>query len=117
MSGPVRGLTIIGVKTDFTEGTRVISRVADLARSFAGVLTWEVFGDEASGTLILISSYESEQAIAEWEDRVTEAGLRPHMAQNLEVLSDYALTPIETEGGLAAIRAGAWIQASLVASK
>lgn len=117
MTARVRGLTVIEITSDLEQGTSVISRIADLAGRFTGVLSWEVFGDEDSGTLLLISSYESEDAVAEWEDGVTQAGLRPDIAENLHVVADYALTPITGEPGLEAVRSGTWIQARLIASK
>lgn len=104
-------LIAIGRVKDYQATVDVVHTVAELAAELRGVLVWEAFIDEATGTLILNEMFASDAALAEYEETVSQRGLRPVIGAAMDLERLMVLSPIEnpkinqTLDSLSAIRA------------
>ena len=115
--GPVRGLSILKVKSDYQSATDVVLRSCEVARSLDGVISWEMFGHPETGVFVLDESWESEDALVQYEQSITQAGLRPDLESNFTLDFDFALTQIENPQIVAMMKEFGSIQATAIASK
>ncbi len=76
-----------------------------------------MFGDPETGVFVLDESWESEDALVQYEQSITQAGLRPDLESNFTLDFDFALTQIENPQIVAMMKEFGSIQATAIASK
>jgi hypothetical protein len=64
---------------------KLLNRVCDIASDVDGVTVWEAFVEDGGTFMYLNERFSSEQAFLEYESAVGAEGLRPRIAEALEL--------------------------------
>lgn len=107
----------IGRVKDYNAAVDAVQTVAALAAELDGVLIWEAFVDEASGTLLLNEKFASDAALAEYEKTVSQRGLRPVIGAAMDLEQLMVLSTIEDPSLNQALDALGAIRATRIAAK
>ena len=107
----------IGRVKDYNATVDAVQSVAAIAAELDGVLKWEAFIDEASGTLVLTEEFASDAALAEYEKKVSQGGLRPVIGAAMDLEQLMVLSRIEDPSLNEALDDLGAIRATKIASK
>lgn len=110
-------LLVTGHVKDYDSAVAVFKQVADTAAELEETLIWDFFADEDTGVLVLDETFDSENALAEYQDAVMSRGLQAALSEVSVIEHLMIIGTIENEQMNHMLESMGAIRITLLASK